>query len=56
MKKPTLLVLQSQLEDVQKAYLSFYDAIREYSLNESNYVRDSVLQRFEYCIEGSWKM
>lgn len=56
MKKPTLSLLQFQLQEVQKAYASFYDAIREYDINASDYVRDSVLQRFEYCIEWSRKL
>jgi nucleotidyltransferase substrate binding protein (TIGR01987 family) len=39
------------------AIITFKDALNEYSKDELNtYVRDSVIQRFEYCYDLSKKM
>ena len=41
----------------RKAILTFKDAFNEYNNDQTNtYVRDSVIQRFEYCYDLSKKM
>ncbi len=41
----------------RNAIRSFKDALKEYSKDVTNtYVRDSVIQRFEYCYDASKKM
>ena len=41
----------------RKAIHTFKDALNEYSKDITNtYVRDSVIQRFEYCYDSSKKM
>jgi hypothetical protein len=51
MKQITVEILDHQLQEVAKAYLSFYNAITEYEIHPSDFIQDSILQRFEYCIE-----
>lgn len=52
MSKPML-----NLTAFRKAILTFKDAFNEYNNDQRNtYVRDSVIQRFEYCYDLSKKM
>lgn len=49
--------MKLDLNALEKANISFSKAINEYSLNEDNeFVRDSVIQRFEYTYELSSKI
>lgn len=44
------------LTSLEKAIVSFERAICEYENNQNEFVRDSCIQRFEYCYDLSHKM
>lgn len=49
--------MELNLESLEKAIISFKKAIDEYNLDRSNeFVRDAVIQRFEYSYELATKM
>ena len=49
--------MKLNLDTLEKAIISFKKALDEYDLDQSNdFVRDAVIQRFEYSYELSTKM
>jgi nucleotidyltransferase substrate binding protein (TIGR01987 family) len=46
------LRLKQQIENFEKALASLHGALKE---NETEFVRDSIIQRFEFTFEMGWK-
>jgi nucleotidyltransferase substrate binding protein (TIGR01987 family) len=47
--------MRLDLSSLKKAINSLEKAVNEYQINDSEFIRDSCIQRFEYTYELSWK-